>query len=75
MKTADLFIKALDLKEKDRATLAGLLIESLEEKPDKNLDSVWKAEIVKRIKELDSGEIETIPWENVKKRLVKRDNE
>ena len=75
MKTNDIFIQALDLNEKDRATLAGLLIESLEEKPDEELESVWKAEISRRIKELDSGNVKTIPWEEVKMRLVKRNNE
>jgi len=42
--TADIFKEALDLDERDRATLAGLLIESLEEEPDDQLESVWKAE-------------------------------
>ena len=72
--TNDLFSKALDLNESDRAALAGLLIESLEEKPIEELESVWKAEISRRIKELDSGEVETIAWEDVKARLMKINN-
>ncbi len=71
--TNDLFQKALDLNENDRATLAGLLIESLEEKPIEELESIWKAEISRRIRELDSGEV-AISWEDVKARLMKRDN-
>lgn len=72
--TQDLFRKALDLNESDRAALAGLLIESLEEKPIEELESVWEAEISRRIIELDSGEVETISWEDVKARLMKRTN-
>jgi putative addiction module component (TIGR02574 family) len=72
--TNDLFSKALDLNESDRAALAGLLIESLEEKPIEELESVWKAEISRRIIELDSGEVETISWKDVKARLMKIHN-
>jgi putative addiction module component (TIGR02574 family) len=73
--TADLFRHALDLKEEDRATLAGLLIESLEEKSIENLESIWKAEISRRISELDSGKVEGIPWEEVKEKLLKTKND
>ena len=72
--TNDLFKKALDLNENDRATLAGILIESLEEKPMEELESVWRDEISRRIQELDSGEVESISWEDVKARLLKRYN-
>ena len=72
--TNDLFKKALDLNENDRATLAGILIESLEEKPIEEHEAVWRAEISRRIQELDSGEVETISWEDVKARLLKRYN-
>ncbi len=72
--TNDLFKKALDLNENDRATLAGILIESLEERPIEEHESVWRAEISRRIQELDSGEVETISWEDVKARLLKRYN-
>jgi putative addiction module component (TIGR02574 family) len=72
--TNELFKKALDLNEKDRAALAGLLIESLEETPIEEIESVWKAEVSRRVKELDSGVVTAIPWENVKALLLKRVN-
>ena len=49
--TADLFRHTLELKEKDHATLAGLLIASLEEKPVEDLESIWRAEVFRRISE------------------------
>jgi putative addiction module component (TIGR02574 family) len=64
--TTDLFRQALDLNEKDRATLAGLLIESLEEEPDEGVEEAWKEEIRRRVAEIESGEVELIPWEVVK---------
>ena len=72
--TNDLFKKALNLNENDRATLAGILIESLEEKPIEDIEAVWRAEISRRVQQLDSGEVETISWDDVKARLLKRYN-
>ena len=69
---SELFKKALDLDDRDRATLAGILIESLEEEPDPDLERIWKAEVQRRIKELDSGDVKAVPWEDVKDRLLKR---
>jgi putative addiction module component (TIGR02574 family) len=70
--SSELFKKALDLGERDRATLAGLLIESLEEEPDENLEALWKIEIERRVNQLDSGEVEAIPWKEVKARLLRK---
>ena len=71
--SSEVFKRALDLGERDRATLAGLLIESLErEQPDRDLEAAWKVEIQRRIRELDSGDVKTIPWEEVKTRLFQR---
>ena len=70
--TAEIFKEALDLEERDRATLAGLLIESLEEGIDDELESVWKAEVARRTAELDSGEVKALKWEDVKARLLKK---
>ena len=70
--TAEIFKEALDLEERDRAMLAGLLIESLEEGIDDELESVWKAEVARRAAELDSGDVKTLIWEDVKARLLKK---
>jgi hypothetical protein len=39
-----MFRDALELSEGDRATLAGLLIESLEPPPDPDVEELWSAE-------------------------------
>lgn len=70
----DVWKEAADLSEHDRATLAGLLIESLEGEPDRDVEAAWAAEIEKRVAELDAGSVETIPWEQVRQRLIDRLN-
>ena len=67
----DLFQKACDLPEEERATLAGLLIESLDSEWEAGVDEAWAKEIDRRIAELDSGEVEPIPWEEVRARLLR----
>ncbi len=68
----ELFKKASILSEKERATLAGLLIESLESEVDPDVDEAWRVEIERRLAELDSGAVETVPWETVKAKLLQR---
>jgi hypothetical protein len=53
----DIFRDAAELSERDRATLAGLLIESLESEPDPEVEAA-----------------KTIPWEQVRQRLLDRLN-
>ena len=68
----DLWKEAAELPDADRASLAGLLIESLEGEPDPDVEAAWAAEIEKRVAELDAGTVKNIPWEEVRQRLVDR---
>jgi putative addiction module component (TIGR02574 family) len=67
----ELFERASILSEKDRATLAGLLIESLESEVDPDVEEAWRVEIERRLAELDAGTAETVPWEDVKAKLLR----
>jgi putative addiction module component (TIGR02574 family) len=71
----ELFRRASDLPDSDRATLAGLLIESLESEHEKDVESVWLVEIERRLHELDSGKIKTVPWKQVRAKLLHLLNE
>ena len=66
----ELFDEASELKERDRATLAGLLLESLELDRDPDVESAWAEEIQRRINQLESGQVTPMPWEEVKERLL-----
>jgi putative addiction module component (TIGR02574 family) len=67
-----LFREAFDLAESDRATLAGLLIESLEWPPDPDVEEAWAEVAERRWRESESGSVQTIPWEEVRAKLYRR---
>ena len=67
-----LFREAFDLPESDRATLAGLLIESLEDAPDPDVEEAWAVVAERRWREIESGNVQTIPWEEVRAKLYRR---
>jgi len=65
--------EALALSDSDRATLASLLLKSLEsEELDPDVESAWAQEAERRWREIESGTVKTIPWEDVKARLLKQ---
>jgi putative addiction module component (TIGR02574 family) len=65
-----LFREALELTDNDRATLAGLLIESLEAPPDPDVENAWAEEAERRWQGIQSGTVRTIPWDEVKAKLL-----
>jgi putative addiction module component (TIGR02574 family) len=69
------FHDALELSDSERATLVGLLIESLEamEEPDIDLEAAWAAEAERRWQEIESGAVKTIPWEEVRADLLREE--
>ena len=68
----ELFAKACNLSEEERATLAGLLIESLESETDPDVEEAWRKEVERRLAELDSGAAKTVPWETLRAELLRR---
>ena len=64
--------KALTLPEEDRAEVAGALLNSLEPLEEADIESAWRQEVAARVAALDAGEVETIPWGEVRDRLVAR---
>jgi putative addiction module component (TIGR02574 family) len=67
----ELLAKALKLGEKDRASLAGALIESLHIEPGSSGDAQWEQEILRRVRDLESRSVETIGWSEVRERLFR----
>ena len=66
---SDLLREALALPAEARAALADSLLDSLEPQVDRHAEGLWRAEIQKRIAEIDSGAVETTPWPDVRDRL------
>lgn len=55
--------EAMKLTPGERADLADKLWLSVHSKEE--VDAAWDAEIARRIEQIDSGEVECIPWETV----------
>ena len=66
---------ALELSDNERATLVGLLIESLEtaEETQPEVEAAWAAEAERRWQEIESGQVKTIPWEEVRANLLREE--
>ena len=57
--------QALDLSEEERAQLAQRLILSLESSNDEGLEKEWLQEAKRRAVEIDKGEVQPVPAEEV----------
>lgn len=65
--------KALALPAVARAAIADSLLESLEPSPpDEGIEQAWAEEIKRRVEEVDSGRVQLIPYEEVRRRLLAR---
>ena len=65
--------QAFALPDDQRAALAATLIGSLDTQIDEDAEESWKEEVAKRIAEIDRGEVELIPWEQVIAKLKLKD--
>lgn len=63
------------MPESDRAALAGLLIESLDPSPKADIEAAWSQEMAARVAQVDTGTVETIPWEVVREEWFGRSDE
>ena len=71
---AELLTHALKLPPAARAALADSLIDSLDTDVDENAEDAWRSEIALRIRCLDSGAVQTIAWDDVRRQLRGRFN-
>jgi putative addiction module component (TIGR02574 family) len=64
--------EALKLPPEGRAALAGTLLDSLDETVDRDAESAWQAEIVMRLKEIDEGRVDLIPWAEARAKIARQ---
>jgi putative addiction module component (TIGR02574 family) len=62
---------ALGLSEADRADLIGALIDSLDSEVEAGVEEAWRTEIERRSRELETGAVQSIPWDIVRQRLAR----
>ena len=65
----DILKQALRLPPEARAALAGSLLESLDEPLDLDAESAWEAEVASRIREIDRGKVNLIPWAEARAKI------
>jgi len=69
---AELKKNAAQLSDVERAELALSLIESLDGPADPDVEEAWRVEIERRIGQIDRGEVELIPGDEVFAQLRRR---
>ena len=66
---SDLLKRALSLPVEERAALANTLLDSLE-RVDESVQEAWDREVARRIKDLEAGRAVTVPWEELRRKLL-----
>jgi putative addiction module component (TIGR02574 family) len=69
---AELKQKASKLSEAERADLALSLIESLDGPADPDVEEAWRVEIERRLGQIDRGEVQLVPGDEVFAKLRRR---
>ena len=57
-----LLTEALSLPETDRGELVARLIDSLDSQSDADAATAWSEEIERRLREMDDGAVQMVPW-------------
>lgn len=70
----EILASALKQPDTDRARIAEALIAGLDVSADQEIDHAWQLELDKRIREIDSGTVKCVPWEEVRDRLYRNAN-
>ena len=66
-----LLADALKLPIEARAALAAKLIDSLDSEVDEDAEARWSEEIERRLADVDSGRVATVPWSEVRASILR----
>jgi len=69
----ELLNDAMRLPDDQRAALAAALIESLDHGVDEDAEAAWSVEIARRLQEVESGHVKTIPWPRARQMIAADD--
>jgi putative addiction module component (TIGR02574 family) len=59
---------ALALPDDERLMLAEELFDSIDDEAHEELDEAWRSEILHRVRQVRSGEVELVSWETARER-------
>ena len=65
----DVLKTALEMPAEDRAVLAEQLLLSLDPKGETDVEVAWQEEVARRLREVEGGNVQTVPWESIRARL------
>ncbi len=65
----ELLENAMRLPDEQRAALAAALLESLDQGIDEDAEAAWSAEIACRLRQVQSGDVKTVPWSQARKMI------
>jgi putative addiction module component (TIGR02574 family) len=65
----DLLKEAMQLPREARAALAEDLLQSLDDEVDEDVEAAWAIEIKRRVEEIRSGNVKTVPWSEVQRQV------
>ena len=71
----ELLRQALELEPRAREELATLLFDSVPTESPEEVEAAWEATIRRRVQELESGTVKTIPWEELRSKLVRNEGD
>ena len=69
-KLETLIAAAMELSDRDRLHLACVLLDSVDPPHKARTEEEWEAEIKRRCHEIDTGKAKTIPWPEVRRKLL-----
>jgi putative addiction module component (TIGR02574 family) len=72
MSKSKLLEAALALPPDERADLAREIIASLDGPPDEGSAEAWRAEIERRLRDIEEGRVGTVPWSEAERRVRER---
>lgn len=67
---AEVLQQALELPTEDRLALATELLNSVEGPEDEDWAQCWDEELQRRLGEVDRGEVQPVPWDEAKARIL-----
>jgi putative addiction module component (TIGR02574 family) len=68
----ELLKEAFKLPPEARTALAGSLLDSLDQGVDEDAEAAWRAEIDRRLRDIDSGKVKLAPWSEARRIIAGR---
>ncbi|MBL8623213.1 MAG: addiction module protein [Myxococcales bacterium] len=62
--------EALSLTAAERARVAARLIESLDDENQADAEDAWRAEVARRVRDLDDGAVLAIDWLEARRQIL-----